>query len=81
MNDRTNTTLPGVQGELAQEILALGKPVAIILLNGGPLSIDSLAVTAPSILEVFYPGYQGNFPIFLFFFFPFRVFVCFCFRF
>jgi len=63
MHDRTNTTLPGVQNELAQEILALGKPVAIILLNGGPVSIDSLAVTAPSILEVFYPGFQGGFAI------------------
>jgi len=63
MHDRTNTTLPGVQPELAQEILALGKPVAIILLNGGPVSLDSLSVSAPSILEVFYPGYQGGFAI------------------
>jgi beta-glucosidase len=59
MHDRINSTLPGVQPELAQEILSLGKPVAIVLLNGGPLSLDTLSVTAPSILEVFYPGYQG----------------------
>jgi beta-D-xylosidase 4 len=61
--DRANTTLPGVQPDLAQEILSLGKPVAIVLLNGGPVSIDSLAVTAPSILEVFYPGFQGGYAI------------------
>jgi len=63
MSDRINTTLPGVQNELAQDILALGKPVAIVLLNGGPLSLDTLSVTAPSILEAFYPGYQGGYAI------------------
>lgn len=48
-----------MQSELAAEILNLGKPVAIVLLNGGPLSLDTLSVSAPSILEVFYPGFQG----------------------
>ena len=60
MHDRTNTSLTGYQLELAIEILALGRPVAIVLLNGGPLSLDTLSVTAPAILEVFYPGYQGT---------------------
>ena len=59
-HDRTNTSLTGYQLELATEILALGRPVAIVLLNGGPVSLDTLSVTAPAILEVFYPGYQGN---------------------
>ena len=35
--DRTNTTLPGMQEELALRLLALGKPTVVVFLNGGKL--------------------------------------------
>ena len=34
-HDRTNTTLPGMQEELALQLLALNKPTVVVLLNGG----------------------------------------------
>lgn len=37
----------------------MGKPTALVLVNGGLISIDSLAGLAPAILEVFMPGVHG----------------------
>jgi len=59
-NDRTAINLPGVQHQLAQQIIAVGKPTAIVLLNGGCVSLDEEINTAGAILEVFYPGFQGG---------------------
>jgi len=49
-HDRTNTTLPGMQEELALQLIALGKPTVIVLLNGGILSIDKLAASSVRLL-------------------------------
>jgi len=38
----------------------VGKPTAIVLLNGGIVAIDSLKPAAPAIIEAFYPGYWGG---------------------
>lgn len=46
--DRTNTTLPGMQEDLALALLALNKPTVVVLLNGGIVSIDTLADLAAS---------------------------------
>jgi len=41
--------------------LALGKPTAVLLINGRPLAINELATNAPAILEGWYLGQeQGN---------------------
>jgi len=58
--DRVNITLPGVQDEFAQQILGLGKPTAVVLINGGAIAIESLKANAPAIVEAFYPGYWGG---------------------
>ena len=63
--DRTNTTLPGAQEELALRLLALCKPTVVILLNGGILSVDKLLAAAlpsnpPAIVEAWYPGIRGG---------------------
>jgi len=60
MRDRINITLPDIQNQFAEEIFALGKPVAVVLLNGGCLAIEYIASTAPAIVEAFYPGFQGG---------------------
>lgn len=57
--DRHNITLPGVQEQLAEEIIALGKPTVVVLINGGIIAIDWLSANAPAILESWYPGFYG----------------------
>lgn len=51
--------LPGLQGILAREVLALGKPTVAVLFNGRPLVLDRVAEAAPAILEAWYPGTEG----------------------
>ena len=55
-SDRPNTLLPGLQEEFAAKVYALGKPVVLVLTNGGPLSIDNLVDGAAAIVEAFNPA-------------------------
>lgn len=59
--DRAGLSLPGVQEELAQAVLAAaqGKPAAAVLINGRPLALTRLAEHVPAILEAWMPGEQG----------------------
>ncbi|HYD53543.1 MAG TPA: glycoside hydrolase family 3 N-terminal domain-containing protein [Gemmatimonadaceae bacterium] len=56
--NRTSLDLPGVQLALAQAVVATGKPVAVVLMNGRPLSIPWLAQHAPAIVESWFLGVQ-----------------------
>jgi beta-glucosidase len=58
MGDRTNLDLIGRQDELVRELLALGKPVVVLLFNGRPLSIREVAESAHAILECWYLGQE-----------------------
>jgi xylan 1,4-beta-xylosidase len=65
-NDRADTSLPGVQYQLAMAVLAVGKPTVVLLFNGGLLAIDDiLALPVNSggqhiaIVECFFPGNTG----------------------
>eukprot|EP01113_Clastostelium_recurvatum_P014919 TRINITY_DN1818_c0_g2_i1.p1 TRINITY_DN1818_c0_g2~~TRINITY_DN1818_c0_g2_i1.p1 ORF type:complete len:760 (+),score=162.36 TRINITY_DN1818_c0_g2_i1:146-2425(+) len=61
MHDRVNITLPGVQDQFSQKIISLGKPTAVVLLNGGAVAIDWIHDEADvAVLEAFYPGFQGG---------------------
>jgi beta-glucosidase len=53
-------SLPGVQEELAQAVLATGKPVALVLINGRPCAIPELAEQSHAILEAWLPGEEGG---------------------
>ncbi|MGH7543202.1 MAG: glycoside hydrolase family 3 N-terminal domain-containing protein, partial [Gemmatimonadota bacterium] len=53
---RHTLDLPGAQLELAERVLAAGKPTAIVLMNGRPLAIPWLAENAPAILETWFLG-------------------------
>ncbi|KAH3745647.1 glycoside hydrolase family 3 domain protein [Pelomyxa schiedti] len=55
-NDRYTTTLPGVQEDLIQQVVATGTPVVVVLINGGSLSIEWTKDNVPAILEAFYAG-------------------------
>ena len=58
LGDNMTLDLFGEQNELADAILALGKPVVVVLMNGRPLSINKLAKEAPAILEGWYMGQE-----------------------
>ena len=57
---RSSLDLPGRQEELLEKVVAAGKPVVLVLLNGRPLSIPWAAEHVPAILEAWYPGAEGG---------------------
>jgi len=57
---RSSLELPPSQMELARHILALGKPVVVVLANGRPLAIAELAETAPAIVETWMLGVEAG---------------------
>ncbi len=57
---RASLDLPGRQEELLEAVVALGKPVVLVLLNGRPLSIGWAAENVPAILEAWEPGSEGG---------------------
>jgi len=57
---RANLNLPGVQQQLAEALQETGKPVAVVLMNGRPLTINWLAANVPAILETWFLGTQAG---------------------
>lgn len=53
---RSNIDLPGRQLDLVRAIHATGKPYAVVLINGRPLTINWIAENSPAILEAWFPG-------------------------
>jgi beta-glucosidase len=58
--DRTDIRLPRPQDERLKQIHALGKPVVLVLMNGGALAVDWAAEHVPAIVEAWYPGQAGG---------------------
>lgn len=63
-HDRKSIALPSDQMAMASAVLAaVGKQhntrVALLMINGGVMALDSLADAAPAILETFMPGVYG----------------------
>lgn len=58
--DRTKLDLPKEQEELLKAVSATGKPVVLVLLNGGALAVNWAADNVPAILSAGYPGQQGG---------------------
>jgi len=56
MGDCATLDLLGRQEELARALIALGKPLIVVLFNGRPHSINYLATHANAILECWYLG-------------------------
>lgn len=57
---RSNIDLPGRQLDLVKAIQAAGKPYAVVLKNGRPLTINWLAENSPAILETWHSGTMGG---------------------
>lgn len=58
--DRTNLNLPAVQEQLLEALAATGKPVIVVLMNGGALSVNKAHDKAAAIILAGYPGQQGG---------------------
>jgi beta-glucosidase len=58
--DRTRLSLPQTQQALLHALVATGKPVVLVLLNGSALSIDWAKQHVAAILEAWYPGEAGG---------------------
>jgi beta-glucosidase len=58
MGDRTSLDLIGRQEELVKAMVALGKPVIVLLFNGRPLSINYISQHVPVIYECWYLGQE-----------------------
>ena len=57
---RSSIELPGRQQELLKAVLALGKPVVLVLIGGRPLALEWEAQNVPAILEAWQPGSEGG---------------------
>jgi beta-glucosidase len=57
--DRTDIALPAVQEQLLHALSATGKPLVVVLMNGGALAIPAVQQSAGAILEAWYPGESG----------------------
>ncbi len=60
LGDRTSLDLVGEQNELVDAMVATGKPVIVILNNGRPLSINTIAEKAPAILDIWFLGQESG---------------------
>ena len=57
---RTQLNLTGYQQELASALMATGKPVVAVLINGRALTINQLDRDMPAIVEAWFPGQSGG---------------------
>src|SRR5579872_821514 len=60
LGDAASLSLMSNQQDLADALLALGKPLAVVLMNGRPLATPELADRASAILETWYTGQEGG---------------------
>ncbi len=58
--DRTSLDLPADQRRLLESARALGKPVIVVLMNGGALGLGWAKAHAAAIVEAWYPGQAGG---------------------
>ncbi len=57
---RATLDLPGNQEQMLEAVVATGKPVVLVLVNGRPLDIRWASEHVPAILEAWFPGTVGG---------------------
>ena len=57
---RSSLDLPGRQELLLEAVVATGKPVVLVLINGRPATINFANKYVPGIVEAWFPGAQGG---------------------
>lgn len=58
LGDRTDLQLVGLQEELFEELIKLGKPIIITLTHGRPLALTNIKEKADAILDCWYLGQE-----------------------
>jgi beta-glucosidase len=58
--DRTSLSLPAVQEELLTAMISTGKPVIVVLMNGGPVASLQAHEKAAAVMLAGYPGVEGG---------------------
>lgn len=62
--DKVTLNLPKEQLKFLNKIYQVGKPIILVLFNGGPISLVWEKENIPAIIEVWYPGQSGGDAIF-----------------
>ncbi|TCC49149.1 glycosyl hydrolase [Kribbella capetownensis] len=57
--DAEDLRLPGVQGELLDQLLATGKPVVVVVVSGRPYALGEIADRVAGLVQAFIPGQEG----------------------
>jgi beta-glucosidase len=57
--DAEDLSLPGVQGELVEAVLATGTPVVVVVVSGRPYALGAVTGRASAVLQAFLPGQEG----------------------
>ena len=57
---RTNLDLPGKQQDLIEAVKGTGKPFAVVLFNGRPLTLSKVDAASPAILEAWFGGVEAG---------------------
>jgi beta-glucosidase len=58
--DKLNLELTGLQQQLLEAVVAVGKPVVVVLVAGSALSVTFAAENASAVLQAWYPGEEGG---------------------
>ena len=58
--DAADLSLPGLQGELLDGLLATGTPVVVVVVSGRPYALGSVAGRAAALVQAFMPGEEGG---------------------
>lgn len=58
--DAADLSLPGVQGELVQSVLATGVPVILVVVSGRPYALGAYADRCAAVVQTFFPGEEGG---------------------
>jgi beta-glucosidase len=58
--DKLDLELPGLQQQLLEAVVGVGKPVVVVLVSGSPLAVSFAEQRAAAIIQAFYPGEEGG---------------------
>jgi len=58
--DRLTLDIPRVQQQLLEKVVAVGKPVVLVLMNGSAVAVNWARDHVPAIVEAWYPGQAGG---------------------
>jgi beta-glucosidase-like glycosyl hydrolase len=58
--DAEDLSLPGVQGELVEELLSTGTPVVVVVVSGRPYALGAIHSRAAGLVQAFMPGEEGG---------------------